>query len=90
MQNKVVAIALGVVVLIVLGVLSFLVWQNYVTQVAPTTTAPTTPLTEEEAGKADLGSELYEKATNPISEKLPETVAPVPNPVQDIYKNPFE
>jgi flagellar basal body-associated protein FliL len=42
------------------------------------------------AAPADLGSELYEKATNPVAGSLPETVAPVPNPVEGIYRNPFE
>lgn len=37
----------------------------------------------------DLGSEVFEKASNPISDKLPETTADVPNPIDDVYKNPF-
>lgn len=37
----------------------------------------------------DLGSTLYNKASNPVSGKLPSTVAPVPNPVKGLYKNPF-
>ena len=37
-----------------------------------------------------LGSDVYKKAANPISDKLPDTVAPVPNPIQGAYKNPFE
>ncbi len=37
----------------------------------------------------DLGSTLYNKATNPVSGVLPNTVAPVTNPVQGLYKNPF-
>lgn len=38
----------------------------------------------------DLGSELYEKSRNPIEGSLPETLAPVPNPLEGVYKNPFE
>lgn len=37
----------------------------------------------------DLGSTLYNKASNPVSGVLPNTVAPVTNPVKGLYKNPF-
>ncbi len=39
---------------------------------------------------ADLGSSLYEKSSNPVQDKLPGSVAPVTNPIEDIYKNPFQ
>ena len=39
---------------------------------------------------ATLGGQIYEQANNPIQNKLPDTVAPVPNPIQDTYKNPFQ
>lgn len=38
----------------------------------------------------DLGSSLYKGVNNPLQNKLPEAVSPVPNPLGDIYKNPFE
>ncbi len=41
------------------------------------------------APASTLGGTLYEKANNPIQNKLPATVAPVPNPIQGAYKNPF-
>lgn len=37
-----------------------------------------------------LGGTLYEKTNNPIQNKLPNTVAPMPNPLQNVYKNPFQ
>ena len=37
----------------------------------------------------DLGASIYKQSNNPLSNKLPETVAPVANPLEDIYKNPF-
>lgn len=40
--------------------------------------------------ESSLGSEIYEKASNPIGDKLPETVAPTPNPLEETYKNPFQ
>ena len=42
------------------------------------------------APTSTLGAQLYQKANNPIQDKLPATVAPVPNPIQNVYKNPFE
>lgn len=37
-----------------------------------------------------LGGSLYDKASNPVQDKLPGTVAPVVNPIEGIYKNPFQ
>lgn len=39
---------------------------------------------------AALGGDIYEKSSNPIKNNLPDTVTPVPNPLQGIYQNPFE
>ncbi|MEY4731709.1 MAG: hypothetical protein RL681_655 [Candidatus Parcubacteria bacterium] len=36
-----------------------------------------------------IGGELYDVATNPVGE-LPDTVPAVPNPVENVYQNPFE
>lgn len=58
--------------------------------------APTTPVgpVEPPAGETikspDLGTEVFKKASNPVSEKLPDTLAPVANPIENLYKNPFE
>lgn len=38
----------------------------------------------------DLGTTLYENSQNPLNDKLPEESAPVSNPLDDAYKNPFE
>ena len=57
---------------------------------------PQAPITGEETPTGEvienpsLGSQLYEQANNPISGKLPESVAPAPNPLKGVYKNPFE
>lgn len=45
-----------------------------------------TPATE----NPSLGGEVYAQTQNPLADKLPETSASVPNPVEDIYKNPFD
>ena len=38
---------------------------------------------------ASLGEQLLEKAQNPIKGEVPE-LAPVVNPIEGLYKNPFE
>jgi hypothetical protein len=40
--------------------------------------------------QASLGGNIYAQAQNPIKDKIPETVAPVSNPIGGAYKNPFE
>ncbi len=46
--------------------------------------------TGEAIQNAGIGTEIYTKANNPLADTLPETVAPVPNPIENAYKNPFE
>ena len=48
------------------------------------------PIAGAPAPASDLGSSIYEHAKNPIQGKLPASVAPVTNPIQGVYKNPFE
>lgn len=72
-----------VVVAVVLAIAGFFYWKNFYTPPPKEEAAPA-----EES--ADLGSELYRQVTNPVEGQLPETTAPVPNPLQNIYKNPFE
>ena len=38
----------------------------------------------------NLGTELYDKAQNPVKGKIPDTVPTVTNPIDGVYKNPFE
>lgn len=47
------------------------------------------PPVSETIESPDLGSELFERGSNPVGGELPETVAPVPNPLENIYENPF-
>ncbi len=71
-----------IVVAVILAVAGFFYWKNSYTPPAKEA-APAEK-------NADLGSELYRQANNPVENKLPETAAPAPNPLQNIYKNPFE
>jgi hypothetical protein len=42
------------------------------------------------AASAGLGSELYEQAANPVQGELPDAAPPLTNPIEQLYKNPFE
>lgn len=55
---------------------------------APQDAQPPPPAVLPEAN--DLGAQLYNQAQDPIAGKLPDTIAPVTNPLDGIYKNPFE
>ena len=88
--------------LLFLGILAFLAWYRWQTRepalpyMGPRESVPLTvpgegqPPVGEEIQNPDLGSEVFEKSANPLKNELPETVAPVPNPLENIYKNPFE
>jgi hypothetical protein len=54
----------------------------------PVSTVPTEPLPIEAAAPESLGGALYDKAANPLSDKLP-TETTVTNPIDSAYKNPF-
>ncbi len=47
------------------------------------------PTTQPAAQPQTLGGKIYEGAKNPIQNKVP-TLSPVANPVQGLYKNPFQ
>ena len=51
--------------------------------------APSGEATQKITTPQTLGGAIYEGAKNPIQNKLPD-VNPVSNPVQGLYKNPFE
>lgn len=78
-SSKVKAVIIGIVIVIVAGAL---VWSLKVYK-KPASADKITPA-------ATLGGQIYKQATNPIQNKLPDTVAPVPNPIQNTYKNPFQ
>ncbi|MBI4087631.1 MAG: hypothetical protein HY434_02260 [Candidatus Liptonbacteria bacterium] len=73
-------VVLIVVVAVVAGALYWYFVMNKGAFVAPEEAAPA-PQT--------LGGDIYEKSQNPIQDKVP-TLDPVANPVQGLYKNPFQ
>lgn len=87
-----VVVGIGLLVIVVLAFLYLKVWSEKspspVLEVIPVVqeTETTQPASSE---SESLGGEIYEKAQNPLDGKL-ETSAPVANPINDAYKNPFE
>ncbi len=70
-------ISIGVIILIV-GLI-FFYWKK-----------PKPEEKNESDSAKNLGSEIYGNISNPVQDALPETVAPIPNPIKGTYKNPFE
>ena len=64
------------VIAVILAVAGFFYWKNYYT--------PPVEEAAETEKSTDLGSELYREANNPIEGELPG------NPLEGVYKNPFE
>lgn len=79
---------IAVIAAVALALLSVAAY--YYSRQSPTPPPPSiaTPLPPPPA--QSLGAELYEKAANPVAEQLPETLTPVPNPIEDLYRNPFQ
>ncbi len=81
----------GIPVLALVVIVGFLVYQYY-KSVRPSFAPETNTATESAQTTAytDIGTEAFEKAQNPIADTLPETAATIANPIEGIYKNPFE
>lgn len=89
-DNKFKSPLVVIVIVIVLVVAGALYWYLAVRQVETEEAEKVLPtgvgVVEEEA---DLGSEIFDKVTNPIEGKIPEAGATVPNPLEGVYENPF-
>lgn len=81
-----------IVVLILLFVATGIVlwWYGQSALPSPSSLTLPSPPAAAVATPGDLGSSLLEKSKNPLGDKLPEPTPPIPNPVENIYKNPFE
>ena len=51
--------------------------------------SPQTPSSPFVQGGGSFGAQVFDESQNPIANKVP-TVIPQTNPIQDVYKNPFE
>jgi len=84
-----VAIGIAVVALLVLAATVF--YMNKKSTAPVEYQAPNAPVVGEPSPTQkdqSLGGALYEKASNPLENKLPEQ-SPVANPLDEAYKNPF-
>ncbi len=90
MKTSSVAAVLAVAIVAAVAVYWFFVRDGAPAPSAPG--APVTPPVGEAIEKPSLGSELFEKAANPIKDAMsePASVAPGTNPIQGAYTNPFE
>ncbi|MCP6720220.1 MAG: hypothetical protein KJI72_02805 [Patescibacteria group bacterium] len=75
-----------VIVVVILVIAAVIYW--YLVLRGPAT-PPVVETPTAEITSPDLGSELFERSSNPVSGQLPDTIAPVPNPLEGIYENPF-
>ena len=83
-------IILIVVAVAILAVIAAMAWYSGDRRETPVPSSSSQPPAGSAIASPDLGSTIYEDAKNPIGDKLPESAAPVPNPIEGIYKNPFE
>ncbi|MEK7065768.1 MAG: hypothetical protein AAB938_00250 [Patescibacteria group bacterium] len=88
MSSRQEIIALVVVVLALIA--GFFAYQYYSRTKQSPAPATNVASTDTPTSNTDIGSEILEKAQNPIKDKLPGTVAPIANPLEGAYKNPFE
>ena len=81
-----------IVIVIVLVVAGALYWYLAVRQVEVEKAEEILPAGAEVVEveeEANLGSEIFDKVTNPIEGKIPEAGTTVPNPLEGVYENPF-
>jgi hypothetical protein len=84
-------IAVVILALTIVGAsVFFYMKQQAIAPALPPTSASDVPAAATPVAPTEesLGGTLYEKANNPLGDKLPEQV-PVANPISDAYKNPF-
>jgi len=81
-QKKILLIASSIAIIIITGLF---IWYYLQSQKSK---EEETNLPNNETSQ-DLGSQLFEEVNNPVRGAIPST-NPVVNPVEDIYKNPFE
>ncbi|MEK7118114.1 MAG: hypothetical protein AAB869_00720 [Patescibacteria group bacterium] len=86
---KPMSLPLIITVLLFLGIFIFAVFYVRSTSTQTGEALKTDQPTVAVKNESSLGGTLYEKASNPLGDKLPEQ-SPVANPINDVYKNPFE
>ena len=85
-------LTLVIIIIVVLVLVGVLYWYLAVRQVETEKVEEILPAgvgVVEIEEEADLGSEIFDKVTNPIEGKIPEAGTTVPNPLEGVYENPF-
>lgn len=84
-MKKILIIAVSVLAL------AAIVWLIFIRKPAvPGEITPEQAANQQTAAEAPgLGGQLYNQVQANPGSKMPETVAPVPNPIQGLYTNPF-
>ena len=83
-QRQIIILSVILLVLIGLFISTYFYYPYPVLPLQPIT-HPTKPNTQN-----DLGTTLYAQSQNPIQNQLPDNTAPIANPLDNAYKNPFE
>lgn len=86
---------ISIIIFILAIAVAYLAWYvNKVPKASPGQEPVLAPLAEvsvpAQTAKPSLGGDIYEQTQNPVKDKIPESVAPVTNPIGGAYKNPFE
>ncbi len=89
-QSSLRIILLVIVVLVLVAVVWYLKFYQAPPKSLPITTPSASLNPAITSPTSTLGGQIYQQTQNPIQNKLPGTVAPVPNPLQKVYKNPFD
>ncbi|MBX4215468.1 hypothetical protein KW797_00770 [Candidatus Parcubacteria bacterium] len=80
-----IAVAFMVVFLIAFSAL-LMWWYDRAAQSAVETFQETLVASDDKS----LGNDIYQLSVNPLGDTLPESEAPVANPLDDAYQNPFQ
>jgi len=83
-------IVVAVVVVIVVVLVGLYLYRGSLTTPVSEEVEEGAGLSEVQEEEASLGGELFEKVNNPVQDELPDAVAPVSNPLEEVYNNPFE
>lgn len=90
-SKTIIVVAVIGVALVVLASVFFYTQQSATVPaapVAPANTVSTEPSPAPASAPQSLGGAIYDKASNPLPDKLP-TQTTVTNPIDSAYKNPF-
>ena len=87
MSKKIELILIVVAVAVVVALFGYWYFVMRIGEAPPPAAEPSVaPLAE----PSSLGETIYEQAQNPIQNEIPAADNPTVNPIEGVYKNPFE